>query len=413
MLNSSIKPGSRQPHVASEAVSGELGCAVESMVAYRLAASRSDLETAFSLAHESYVEAGLMKLHPSGMRITPYLLFPQASVIAAMIGDRMVGTLATLRETPIGLPHFRLLDEPLCNGVRPVSAEGTNFAVLPEYRSSRSPISLALACYCAEYAMRCQRVDRLVAVVHPRQAHFYEDLLKYSRLRAEPIEHYDLVDGAPAIVDYIEPLAYPEKLCVAYGLNDEGASVFAPFFDDNRPTFVFPGRRSLKVTDCVWTPELLNRFLHERAKLWEELTSEQRWALRQSYWPSEYDDVFGSDMRVDHSRVGCYDVFALAHVETCADRQIYPAVLRAVSSNSITIQFPRRLVRIQTGEPVEVTIMTDQGDAVRLRGKVEVLNGGWSARLLHGKHPIWNDVLGRLEDDYFPATRAPCSNATL
>jgi hypothetical protein len=413
MLNPSIIPNVQPSRIADDTTSRESPGAAETGVVYRLASSRSDLEAAFSLAHETYVEAGLMKPHSSGLRITPYMLFPQASIIVAVLGEVVVGTVTCLRETPIGLPHFHLIVAPPHDGIRPASAEGSNFAVLPEFRSARSAVTLALACYGTDYAARFQRIDRLVAVVHPRQARFYEGLLKYSRLREETIEHYNFVEGAPAIVDYIEPLEYPQKLCDAYGMSGDGFELFTHFFTDRRPTYVFPSRRSLKVTDCVWTPESLNYFLHERAELWEELTEDQRRALRQSYWPSEYDHVFGSTATADDHCDRRFDVFALAHVELCADGHVYPAILRTVSSDSITIQFPRRLERIRTGEPLAVTIMTDQGNAVRLCGDAEVANGGSSAQIRHRKHPIWNEVIRRLEDDYFPAARVSRENATL
>src|SRR5690349_8210347 len=69
-----------------------------------LARSGEDLEAAYRLLHDVYVEIGFMEPHPSGLRLNVFNALPQTSVAVAKIDGKVIGTLTLTRENPLGLP---------------------------------------------------------------------------------------------------------------------------------------------------------------------------------------------------------------------------------------------------------------------------------------------------------------------
>ena len=73
-----------------------------------IATTEADLESAFHLLHDSYVEWGYMAKNPTGMRILRQHLMPQSSVIIAKWEGRVVGTVSVIGDNAFGLPIEKL-----------------------------------------------------------------------------------------------------------------------------------------------------------------------------------------------------------------------------------------------------------------------------------------------------------------
>jgi hypothetical protein len=176
---------------------------------YELASSRGTLKTAFSLVHEVYVDAGLMKPHPSGMRITPYMLFPQAPVIVALLLDRMVGTLATILRSRwlwrVTAPCMR----------RVISA---SIVWLPSCIRGRRGFSKTCS------SIRGCGMSRSSTTILWTGLLQLSSTSSHSRIRRNSAR--------------------------SYGVSGDGCEMFKALFNDGRPAYVFPCRRSLKMTDC-------------------------------------------------------------------------------------------------------------------------------------------------------------------
>jgi hypothetical protein len=258
---------------------------------FSLAKTRDELERAFRLAHDSYAEAGLMRPQPSGMRVTSYMLFPESSIVVAKHHEKIIASVAIIRDTEIGLPH-RNITALSSAGSSGTIAEASNLAISSEYRQSRATVGLPLFRYGIEYATRFHRADSLVAVIHPRHADYFERVLLFSRMHDGVIPEYDFVAGAPAVVEQLPLRNYRERLRAAYrGVPDE-ENVYRFFFETDVPNLIYPKRPLTASSDCVWTPELLSHFLHGAAGLWTGMSTTQRAAMRNAYRGPEYDAVF-------------------------------------------------------------------------------------------------------------------------
>src|SRR4051812_28389709 len=67
-----------------------------------IATTREELHAAFSLLHDCYVGQGIMAPHPSGLRCNLYQALPYSTTVIAKHRDRVVGTLALIKDSPVG-----------------------------------------------------------------------------------------------------------------------------------------------------------------------------------------------------------------------------------------------------------------------------------------------------------------------
>jgi len=66
--------------------------------------SVEEMEAAFRILHDAYVDAGYMKPHPTGMRILPQHLLLTTTVVVAKLGQEVIGTVSMIRDSALGLP---------------------------------------------------------------------------------------------------------------------------------------------------------------------------------------------------------------------------------------------------------------------------------------------------------------------
>jgi hypothetical protein len=141
-----------------------------------LATATRDFDGAFRLLHDNYVRDGHMTPHPTGRRVTVFNALPSTRMFVAREGDRVVGTVALVPDSPIGLPMDQVYGEELsgfrARGMR--LGEATTLTVDSGYRASGAAILARLFRLLSLYAAEIGRLDQLVMVVSPHHRRFYE-----------------------------------------------------------------------------------------------------------------------------------------------------------------------------------------------------------------------------------------------
>jgi GNAT superfamily N-acetyltransferase len=164
---------------------------------FGLATDRRTFEQAFSLQHDQYVAHGYMNAHPSGWRLSLHNALSATRVFVARCGDRVVGTMTLIADSPLGLPMEEIYTDELrrLRDGRGSLAEVSALAVDPAYQSSGVPILLRLIRMLVIYA--AQSASDLCIAVNPHHAAFYRKAFHFQDIGG--LKQYGKVNGAPAI----------------------------------------------------------------------------------------------------------------------------------------------------------------------------------------------------------------------
>jgi len=71
---------------------------------FKLAETRNERDQAFSVVHDAYARRGIIAPHPSGWFATPFSFLPTTATVVAKAGDRVIGTVSLVEDSPCGLP---------------------------------------------------------------------------------------------------------------------------------------------------------------------------------------------------------------------------------------------------------------------------------------------------------------------
>ena len=173
-----------------------------------------DLRGAYKLVHDVYLGTGFIEPEKAGMRLRIFETTPEMATFVAKVGDRVVGVLSILADTPeLGLPSdaaFRVeLDGLRASGQR--IFEITNQAVAKDFRKSAVPTEL-MRCAMAHATVR--GCDEIVATVSPSHGSFYE-LLGFREIGSERTYSEKLHDPVVTLGMKVDQYRFPQG-----GLNE-------------------------------------------------------------------------------------------------------------------------------------------------------------------------------------------------
>lgn len=167
---------------------------------FGVARSTDTLDQAFRLIHDQYVARGYMRPDPSGWRLGLHHALPGTKVFVAQARGRVVGTVALVPDSPIGLPMDDLYGAelaPLREQARYV-AEVSGLAIAEECRSSGLAILKSLVRLLLLYAIEVRGCSDICIAVNPRHVGFYRRVFPHAHEIGER-RAYDKVNGAPAV----------------------------------------------------------------------------------------------------------------------------------------------------------------------------------------------------------------------
>lgn len=139
---------------------------------------------AAKLVHDGYVDRGIMPLHGSGVRMTPFGALPSTIVFVALRGEQLVGTLSLVVDSSLGLPMEGIYPNEVA-AVRRASrkmAEVGAQCVKKECRGTGVGFLLNKAMF---QMAELLGVEDLVIAVHPKAEELYTATLCFERLGEE------------------------------------------------------------------------------------------------------------------------------------------------------------------------------------------------------------------------------------
>ncbi len=161
--------------------------------------SREEFEAALRLLHDSYVRKGYMKPHPSGLRLVPHCLVPEARTFILLAGESIVATVSLVPDSDSRLPSDEVFPEQL-DRLRSEQRRLCEVGMLADRRDSlsRSVPALLRMMKCVFHQAREDRRDDLIIAVHPRHTGFYSRLLGFELFG--PARPYPAVEDTTAVL---------------------------------------------------------------------------------------------------------------------------------------------------------------------------------------------------------------------
>lgn len=254
----------------------------------KLAETQEELEACFRLLHDAYVNVGFMKPDPSGMRVTLYHALPTTTTLLAKYENRVVGTISLVRESALGFPLQRIFDISDIRSKGGNIAEVSALAVDRRFQSTGGMILFPLMKFMYEYATKYFDTRHLVIAVNPRHIGLYESLLFFKRLRQNPVDHYDFVNGAPAVGAYLDLWEAPRIYRKCYDKKAPEKNIYRYFTGLRLPNIVFPDKRFFTTNDPVMTPELIDYFFNKKTQAFLRTTDRERVLLHGIYDLPDY-----------------------------------------------------------------------------------------------------------------------------
>jgi len=257
---------------------------LESLNEYSLevASTKEDLEQAFGLIYEGYLENNLCDQRAEKLRCTIYQALPYTTILVAKYKGSVVGTVSLVIDSPLRIPCEKSFSEEIMqlrkDGRR--MSEVIAFSVSKDHRKSnnRAQISALLMAYLYIYAKRQLKADTLICAVHPRAENFYRALLKFKRMGRN--KKYSDAKNAPAIFLYQnmnEYMNWASNFPVSSSMWTL-ASLAGKEYES-----YFPSSRSESPINLNLTPELLQYFFNQKSDVFSNASRTQLRSIKRAY----------------------------------------------------------------------------------------------------------------------------------
>lgn len=263
---------------------------------FRLAKTQGELEAAYRILHDSYVDMKYMSPDPTGMRLVKYFALPTTSTLIALWKGEVVGTMSIIRQSPFGLPMDKNFDLKAYYNKGWQIAEVSSLAIKKEFRQGRGKVFFPLCKFFYDYARFYMNLDAVVIAVNPSWKDFYEGLLTFKPLPEAVVNTYGFANGAPA-TGLIMPLKQSEKdFWRRYSGLPRKNNLFEYFVPKGLSNAEFPNRWINKSLDPVMTPEMLNYFFVQKSQVLNSLDPIEVKFLRNLYPHARFQKLWDASL---------------------------------------------------------------------------------------------------------------------
>jgi hypothetical protein len=234
---------------------------VEGMV-FKIAEAREELEAAYRLVHDVYVQEGYSDSHQSGLRVNLRYALPTTTTFVGIHEGKVVITMTLVGDSPLGLPMDAIFSRELYSFRRQgrFIAEVSALASDPEYRRGTQALALFSNKIMWLYAIRNLRVDDLVIAINPKHRWVYETLILFEPV-SSGVKSYHYVKDAPAIAMRLDLRTVLTRMERAYRGLPRGVNLYDFFANQESPQIRLPDPGE---PYNVWDEELFSYFFEQR-----------------------------------------------------------------------------------------------------------------------------------------------------
>jgi len=255
--------------VLPSAVSGPLirrRCRIEPQhvegIVFKIAETRDELEAAYRLVHDVYVQEGYSDTEASGMRINLRYALPTTTTFIGIHQGKVVITMTLVGDSPLGVPMDAIFSRELYR-LRTQGrfiAEVSALASDPSYRKGTQALALFSNKIMWLYAIQNLKVDDLVIAVNPKHRWVYQTLILFEPI-SSGVKSYHYVKDAPAVAMRLDLRTVKKRLERAYRGLPPGVNLYHFFVNEQSPQIQLPDNDE---PYNVWDEELFSYFFEQQ-----------------------------------------------------------------------------------------------------------------------------------------------------
>jgi hypothetical protein len=269
---SGATPG-HEPARRNRGISFRLASAPEAT--FKIARSIAELEQAYRILCDCYVEYGYMQSPANGMRLSAYNALPGTYTVIALWNGEVVGSVTIIKDSAMGLPMEAIIGFNQLRREGRTIAEFSGLSISKAHRRHRIDILFPLIKHTIHIAREYLGIDTTVIAINPRTTPFFDTVLLFEPLHHQVIEHYDFVNGAPAEGRYLDLRRWEGRLRDAFSDGPADRNVYEYMIhrrlDNLIPPEWPPGQNPIP----AMTPATIDYFFKDKTNIFQELSPQR------------------------------------------------------------------------------------------------------------------------------------------
>lgn len=181
----------------------EIEYELPSNIVIKIAETENEIQQAFSIVHDSYVDLGYMDPDSSGLRINKFHLMPHSIIIVAKLDEEVIGTISILPDSALGLPVDQTWDISHLKTNGELVAEISSLTIKKGFRSQRGRLLFPLFKMMFHFCQDILQVNHIVIATTLEVEPFYLDVLLFKPIMKKSGQSHDLVKGNPSACCYL------------------------------------------------------------------------------------------------------------------------------------------------------------------------------------------------------------------
>ena len=180
-------------------------------VVFKLAKTKAELEMAFELVQEAYLESNLSNDHSKVMRVLKYNLLPTTKVFIAVYRGEVVATVSHIIDSEFGLPIESVMNVSEFRESGKRFCEISGLAVKRGWRSNTRGIFFPLVFSAAKYSIEVLGVENFLTVTNFSGSVYYRNILMMSPLILMN-KKYSNANNNEAYGQYLNKVAFERRI---------------------------------------------------------------------------------------------------------------------------------------------------------------------------------------------------------
>jgi hypothetical protein len=162
----------------------------------RIAKNQNEIEEAFRLLQDSYVEEGYAVMNESKLRITNFHLLPTTIVLIICFENKVVGTMSIIRSGKMGIPLDSMNIQNVLNK-KELYFEVSSLAIAKNHRQNSGELFLWLIKFALHLTIQKMKLTTALIGVHPKWIPFYRSVLSFVEIKGLKANNYSFANGNP------------------------------------------------------------------------------------------------------------------------------------------------------------------------------------------------------------------------
>lgn len=366
----------------------------------KIAESEAELEAAYHLLYNNYIEMGYEKPNKTQLRVIPHHLLPTTTTILAKLNNKVVGSMSIIKDGVLGLPMESSVNLSEVRLKHANMAEISSLSIHKDVRRAQGGIVFfPLLKFMYEYCVKYANIENLIILVRPHAAYFYKGLMHFEEV-PNSLGTYLGVDTVALKLNLNEALTRFQQI---YSKKKIEKNLYHFFVEQKIDALKFPDRRYFQTTDTRITPDIMKKFFLDKSKITEKLTVSDYLKIKNVYKGTQIFSAFTEyeSNSIFTGRKGQrFDVKMNATLTFSDSGVSYDIQALSVSSTGLKIQF-RNLIPITfNSKYVKISVQVSNDKTIPLSARHIRKDGNQFALEIISPPLEWHSMIDELTQNH-------------